>query len=384
MEIRAATGTYYQGSSEVVLSGDVAYRDPTRTLSAQNATYSSALGRLYATGNVVFSDAVRGSTLRGPEMEYFRVQPGRPQPQVIATGRPHLTLVPDAARGTTNRDPFDVDADRMVIVGEDQFTATGQVRIRRTDLDASAAEAQYDGTAGRMELRRDARVQGARFDLAGDFIEATLVQGEIQRVLSRDRAALSADRLRVTAPRMEMFFSERLLDRLVARRAASGEGARPVATSTGFQLEADSLEAVLPGQQLDSVVAIGSSRGEVWDTAAAARPERDWIEGDTIVGAFARTMTGATPNAAADTTTELERVVSRGNARSLYRVRGEDSQQKPGLNFVAAATIRLQFADGEIDTAQVAGLQRGLYLDPLPPAPAAAPPATPAPVRAAP
>lgn len=389
IEIQAAQGTYVQGSSEVLLNGNVSYRDPTRTLTAQNATYSSVLGRLYATGKVVFTDAARGSTLRGPEMEYFRVQPGRPQPQVIATGRPHLTLVPDAQRPGTNRDPFDVDADRMVIVGEDQFTATGQVQIRRTDLNASGAEAQYNGTLGRLELRGGARVRGERFDLAGEFIETTLIAGEVDQVLARDQAALTAEKLRVDGPQLHMFFANRLLQRLVARGNAGATGARPVASSTGFRLEADSLEAVLPAQQLDSVVAVGRARGEVYDTAAVApdtsaarRPTQDWVEGDTIVGKFARRLPAANApaGAPADTAAELQRVVSRGSARSLYRVKEEGKPGSPGLNFVAASVIRLNFAQGELDTAQVSGLERGVYLDPIPPTPAppaATPPAAP-------
>lgn len=378
VEISAAQGTYLQNAGEVLLNGNVAYRDPTRTLSAQNATYSSALGRLYATGNVVFTDAARGSTLRGPEMEYFRVQPGRPQPQVIATGRPHLTLLPDAQRPGTNRDPFDVDADRMVIVGEDQFTATGQVQIRRTDLNASGAEAQYDGTAGRMELRRDARVRSARFDLAGEFIETIMFGGEVQRVFARDSARLSADKLRVTGPQMQMFFANRLLERLVARGRGAEAGARPVASSAGFRLEADSLEAIMPTQKLDSVVAIGDARGEVFDTtaadtSAAGSAAQDWIEGDTIVGRFVQRVGQATGAAAAqDTAIELQRIAARGSARSLYRVKNEERPGRPGLNFVAASVIYLNFVEGELDTAQIAGLQRGLYLDPTPTAAARA------------
>lgn len=376
VEIRADRGTYLQNTSEVLLDGNVNYRDPTRTLVAQNATYSSVTGRLYATGNVVVTDAARGSTLRGPEVEYYRAQPGRPQVQVIANGRPHLSMVPDVQRAGTNRGPFEIDGDRMTLLGEDQFSASGRVVIRRSDLDASAADAQYDGVRQIMNLRGAARIKGDRFDLSGETIDATLPGGKVDQVVARERAALTSEKLRLEGPEVQMYFANELLQRLVARGSASANSARPVVNATGFRLEADSLEAILPQQRLDSVVAIGNARGEAYDTAGGASDappadrERDWVVGDTIVGVFGPPAAGAAARGVAqDTTPEIRRLVARGDARSLYRVRQEEKNSggRPGLNYLAGSVIRLYFAQGELDVAQVTGLERGVYLDPVDP-----------------
>lgn len=368
IELRADQGTLLRASNEVLLDGNVNYRDPTRTLVAQNATYSSVTGRLYATGNVVFTDAARGSTLRGPEVEYYRAQPGRPQVQVIANGRPHLRLVPAAQRAGANREPFEIDADRMNLVGEDQFSATGSVVIRRTGLDASANEAQHDGLRETMNLRGAARIKGDRFDLSGETIDAALPGGRVDRVVARQRAALVSDRLRLDGPEVQLFFANDLLQRLVSRGPATEGASRPVVTATGFRLEADSLNAILPQQRLDSVVAIGNARGEAYDTATGSAQssgagDRDWIAGDTVVGTFA---VPARPGAARDTTPEIRRLVARGNAHSVYRAREEDRNPaaRRGMNYVAASVIRLYFEKGELEVAQVTGLERGVYLDP--------------------
>lgn len=409
--LRADSATVYDASNEVHLHGGVSYRDPTRTLTSSYATYSSAIGRLYATGNVVFTDVARGSTLRGPELEYFRVMPGRPQPQVIARQRPHLTVVP--AGNAQNREPLEVDGDRITSVGENFFSASGNVVIHRSDLDATAAEATHDGAAQTLNLRGNARIRGERFDLSGETVDAAMPENRLERVVARRDAELVSDRLRVDGPEIQLFFRDDLLQRLVTRRlagAAAGEagGERPLVAATGFLLEADSVEAVLPGQVLERVHAVGRAHGEAVDTAGRPpaptgprarlakqeRPgepgitrDRDWVLGDTIVGYFARRDSAAAPRPAPaaggpapEEEVELERVVATGSARSFYRVRdeGERVAEVPGMNYLVARQIELTLRDGALDVAEARGLQRGVYLDPNTPG-AAAPAPTPPP-----
>ncbi len=419
----ADSAAVYEASNEVQLFGRVDYRDPTRTLTSNYATYSSTTGRLYATGNVVFTDIARGSTLRGPELEYFRAMAGRPQAQVIAGQRPHLTVVPSGS--TQNREPLQIDGDRVTTVGETFFSASGNVVIHRSDLDASAAEATHDGTAQTLNLRGNARISGERFDLSGETVDATLPQNKLERVVARRDAQLASEKLRVDGPEIQLFFADDLLQRLVTRRldgaptsgagapsgaaaappAAGGAGRggeeRPLVAAAGLLLEADSVEAVLPGQVLERVVAVGRAHGETVDTAgqppAATGPrarmakqprpaepgitrDRDWVVGDTITGFFARKDSAAiaaarvAARAAGDTASspedevELERVVARGSARSFYRVReeGEAIAERPGMNYLVAREIELTLEGGELDVADARGLQRGVYLDPTP------------------
>ena len=428
-ELRADSAVLYEAINEVHLYRRVDYQDPGRSLTSDYATYNGTTGRLWATGSVVFTDKGRGSTLRGPNLEYFRANEGRPEAQAIATERPHLTVAPRSGR---QRDPMEVDADRITTVGEDHVTAEGNVVIEGKQMDAWAQEAYYDGTTERMELRRNARAKGERYELTGDFIEADLAEGALESVLSRGNARLVEERMRVTGPQVHLFFARDSLQRLVSGHIPSGDSAsngRSVALARGFRMEADSLEALTPGQRIRQVTAIGTAEGQSWDTLQVAGPnpadtdptapdtvaglalgERDLIFADTIIGFFRGDSAGAdstrpaSPPAVPDTArpaeqaaaadsarpapppgaaqadtgdAELERMLALGSARSLYRLRpsreeAQDSTRKRGINYVIADTIELTFQEGEVDVATVRGLKRGVYLDPINPDSAAA------------
>jgi lipopolysaccharide export system protein LptA len=400
-ELRADSADIFQATDEVHLFGRVDYKDPARTLTSDYATYNSRTGRLWATGNVVFTDRVRGSTLRGPTLEYFRATETRPEPEAIATGRPHLTVVP-RDEGTGRRDPMEVDADRITTVGERYVTANGRVEIRSTEMNGAADEAFYDSDAERLELRRNARATGDRFELTGGFIRTDLRDGALQYVLAREDARLVNERLQVDGPQLQLWFADDLLQRLVSGQVDGGEGkpGRSVALATGFRLEADSLEAILPAQQLREVHAIGTAQGEAWDAdrvsgpalasgeptperiVELARQQRDLLFADTVIGFF-RQDTAAAPAAegAPEPEPELERMLAVGEAWSLYQGRADGRNGAAGINYVTGDRIDLAFSDGEVDVARVQGLKRGLYLDPLatgapaPAAPGAEPPA---------
>ena len=396
-ELQADSAVLYEAIDEVHLFRRVDYQDPGRALTSDYATYNSRTGRLWATGSVVFTDRVRGSTLRGPNLEYYRPVEGRPEPQAVATDRPHLTIVPTSGR---QRRPMEVDADRISTVGEQYMTADGNVVIEGDGLDAWAEQAFYDASEERLELRRRARAQGERFELTGDFIQAELDDGTLREVLSRGAARLVEERLRVTGPQIRMFFERDSLQRLVsghAPSAAEGGAGRSVALASGFRMEADSLEARTPGQRIREVVAIGEARGEAWDTARVAGPdpagaaapdsamgaalgERDLVFADTILGFF-RDDTAAVVEPGADAPApaaappgereaEIERVLAMGNARSLYRLTPSredraDPDARRGINYVIGDTIDLAFLDGEVDVATVRGMKKGVYLDPV-------------------
>ncbi|MEJ2678334.1 MAG: hypothetical protein P8174_04555, partial [Gemmatimonadota bacterium] len=143
------------------------------------------------------------------------------------------------------------------------------------------------------------------------------------------------------------------------------------ATAKEFRLEADSIHAIAPEQQLDQVIAIGQAYGErLGDSLGVNLPSEaahDWVRGDTIIGYFAadttaapasqdsvgrdraalmrrralqRDSVGTSPRdsaTTADSTVQrtLERVVVIGSgtqpARSLYRIRPQDTKNvEPG------------------------------------------------------
>ena len=381
-ELRSDSAVIYQAMNEVHLFGRVDYQDPTRTLTADRATYNSGTGRLFAQGNVVFTDKARGSTLRGPELEYYKAMPGRPDAQAIATQRPHLTLVPRSDNGE-RREPMEIDGDRITSTGDKFMTAEGNVVIVSKDVNSTAATAFYDATAERMELRTNARVRNPSYELTGEFIESQLRQGKLTRVLSRTRARLDSDRLDVNGPQLQMFFENDKLQRVIsgsepqAARDSTQAAPRSIALASGFRLEADSLEAIMPGQELREVHAVGTAKGESWDTTAVADTsqrrtpptalaDRDVVLADTIIGYFVKDTTAQPARGdTASAKVQIERMLAIGNARSVYRVRDEKRpNEKPGINYLNADHVDLAFRDGEVDNARARGVKRGLYLDP--------------------
>jgi lipopolysaccharide export system protein LptA len=425
-ELRADSGTANRITGELVLIGNVSFHDAERDLTAQQATYTRPIRRMYATGNAVFTNAAEGMTIRGPELEYFAVMPGRPEAQVNASNRPHLTIKPK--KGAKSDAPLDVDADRMTVLGKNDLSAYGSVVIKRPDLQATAAEARYDGDKESLELRQNAEVHGKDSVLRGEVIQAQLSGGKLQTVHSRTRAELQSKGLKVTAPDVQLFFQEELVSRTVARGDTSAASSRPVAVTPTFRLVADSIDAVAPRQALERVTAIGHARGETIDTArahtatpapakspadtlaggAAAKSllDSDWIIGDTIIGYFLQrdsAQRAAAAAAARDTSVQLERLVARGSAHSLYRLEATDTAKaaaapgapaaaapgpdsapaKRGLNFVSADVITLRMADGKVQGAELVGAGRGVYADPAPPGSAKTPAAgTPSPAGA--
>jgi|GEM_PF-1121735 len=529
--LRADSAVVYQTTHEVQLFRQVDYQDPTRSLTSDYATYNSQTGRLYATGNVVFVDKQKGSTLRGPELEYFRPIAGRPEAQMNATQRPHVTVRPKnsgtgAGANPRRRNPMEIDADRVTSVGERNMTATGNVVIVDNDTRSTADEAFYDQVADHVELRRNAKVDNEKYHLSGELIVSDLKDGSVSKVVAQTNARLVSDKLTVSGPQLQLFFERDLLQRMVSgqvpgaapardsaaaprdsaaarrdsaaaaprdtgaartasppatglvrppgqppappatglvrppgqppappsgrapgdsasarpaqpaatpERAPLARGFRSVAVAKGFRMEADSLEAILPDQRLRRVNAVGSARGESWDTVAvrtvrvdsggragtvrgdsagragAAAPpaagtmteppqaldQKDVLTGDTII-AFFRDSVGADsarragardsvrlagrpaapPPAPGDTTkTEIERLLAIGNAHSLYRMRPDTTrpqETKQGLNYLIGDRIDLTFKAGEVDVARVRGLKQGMYLDPGNPADSAA------------
>ncbi|MFL5541623.1 MAG: LptA/OstA family protein [Longimicrobiaceae bacterium] len=519
-ELRADSAVIYQATHEVQLFRQVDYEDPTRSLTSDQATYNSQTGRLYATGNVVFVDKQKGSTLRGPELEYFRAMAGRPESQMTATQRPHVTVRPknnnnaSGANPNRRREPMEIDADRVTSVGDRLLTATGNVVINDNGTRSTAEEAYYDQAAEHVELRRNAQVVNEKYHLQGELVVSDLKDGSVSKVVAQTNARLVSERLTVTGPQLQLFFERDLLQRMVsgqvpgappprdsaaaaapdsaARTGAAGQrpaapvvvrapgdtstarpaappavpdsatrapaagrqrpappvlpgrapgdtsaanrpttpapdsaasrpplprGLRSVAVAKGFRMEADSLEAILPDQRLRRVNAVGSAKGESWDTVAvravradsggaagvtpprqteppAALHEKDVLTADTIIAFFRDSAAAADsarratqprdsvrlagrpatpPPAPGDTAkTELERLLAIGNAHSLYRMRNDSTRndstrradQRPGLNYLIGDRIDLTFKDGEVDLAHVLGLKQGMYLDP--------------------
>jgi lipopolysaccharide export system protein LptA len=400
VRIRANEGNIFHATGQTDLFGNVVFVDGTKRLTSQTAVYTSSTGRLHATGDVVFTDTEAGATLRGPDVELYRAVPGRPQQQVIASLRPQLTIQSEPRNGEA-QEPLEIDADRINIIGN-YLNAAGNVVIRQPDMTAYANDANFDRDSGRLNLTGRARMESDRFRLNAEQIEARLPGDRLELLIARTNGVLLGEDLRIDAPEIRMSFDDDRLERLVARRlTGQAEQPQPIATSAEFVLRADSIDARMPQQRLEHVAAVGNARGETVDATATGTNQlrepslsdelaldQNWVLGDTINGYFEAPETGA---AGADTTIVLKRIVASGSARSLYRVENQQQQAstpapvpdaaddaapetptiRQALNYLAGERIELTFNGGQVDNAQVEGLQRGIYLDPTTVAPAA-------------
>ena len=101
----------------------------------------------------------------------------------------------------------------------------------RGDLD-SLQRIQSEAFRTAEELRGNAEIHSRDYSLTGQTIFARIPGGSLQDVEARGRAKMFGEDLDVSAPGLDLFFENDLLQRSVARSdSALAPGQRPVATS---------------------------------------------------------------------------------------------------------------------------------------------------------
>jgi len=307
-------------------------------------------------------------------------------------------VVPDPVEPAEPGSPYIVDGDRIFIRGDSYFRATGNVEIERDSLHAFADSVEYDQVAGRILLEGSARVDGPTYDLVGQTITLGMDGDDIDEVRSVRDAVLTGEDLVLRAPEIRMYLLDDLLQRLIAVMAPAPPGAmsvdtaaaRPIAEADDFELTADSIEVIAPGEVLERIFAAGTARSvsRARDSLnVEALPEiarTDWLEGDTVIVTFVPvdTLDGVDPVAdtiesqesAADTAQSayrIDQIVARGDARSLYRLPPADTMavagaDAPAIHYVLGDEIRIIMLEGQVDRMEVAGQTRGMHLEPVP------------------
>lgn len=419
LRISADSAVFMHSTRQVSLFRNVLYADTTRSVVADRAQYNSAQRHLAAEGSVVLLDLATGSRIDSPTLDYFEAMEGRPQSTVeIYSGRPRTSVVREVVdEGLPRSDTTVVDADALTIVGEDAFHYRGNVVITGTDLHATSGFADFLQGGTRVELRTGARVTSEDVVLNGDTIVALqdTIAGELREVDARGSARLDSEEIDVEAPAIRTYFQEGAVNRLVALGRGGAPGAaieQAYAFSEQFNLNADSIDALLPGQRIEEVTAVGNAYGErlaeddstriqvapgtPQDSAVARLLAHDWVRGDTIraffadatpadsagaaTGLVAAADTGAAlpdslapvlaghPAATPADTTErvLERIIALGApARAANRMVNEDRPDEPaGLSYITAQRITVEIRDGAIDTVEAEGDVKGVYLQP--------------------
>src|SRR6202035_207951 len=110
----------------VVFIGHVDYREPRLKLKSDLLTYFQRDEHVVATQNV---DATlpSGSTLKGPQLDFFRAIPNiRPRQTATAPGRPTISLVEKDAQGRP-QPPVNVTGNTVYLQGDSVVAAQGNV-----------------------------------------------------------------------------------------------------------------------------------------------------------------------------------------------------------------------------------------------------------------
>ena len=435
IEIWADSAVEYSAQRLQHLMGSVRFIDANGELQADEARYFAEQGRLQASGHVFVEDTIQGFTIENGDLVYLRLTDFRDEAQMTVTTaadgiRPHaiLQMKPAEARPITAAtpeadtiaadsvaadsmaadtstvaataaapsepgSPYIVDGDRIYIEGNDYFRATGNVEIERDSLNAFADEVEYDQVRGRILLEGSARVDGPTYDLVGRTITLGMNGDAIDELRAVEDAVLTGEDLQLRSPEIRIYLTDDLLQRLVAVMAAppsdgrSGDDededygtlARPIALAEDFELTADSIEVIAPGEVLQQIFAGGTAR-----SVSRARdslnvevlPEiarNDWLEGDTVIVTFASVDTADVSATPADSTSSqyrIEQIVARGEARSLYRLPPSDTTALPGkdppaIHYVLGDEITIVMVEGAVDRMEVVGQTRGVHLEPV-------------------
>jgi lipopolysaccharide export system protein LptA len=374
-------------SGTYTLNQHVRYRDGDKVVTADFGQYFKRTSLLQVRGNVVVTDTKTGSVLSSPQLEYYQVSATNKISRVVTLGgraRAVMKGKPGTGRGAAPppapnaKDSTIVDADVIEIIGDKTFKGTGSAIITRTDMKGYGNFVEYDQDRGDMQLLQNARLEGDKYKLTGDTIRALGAEGEqIREVRASRDAILIATDVRVESPFLRIFLDSGAVNRLVATRPAS-RGAPvslPRVLSPQFNMSADSIDALAPGQILQRVDAIGHAFGERLDTlpppaAAKELPNvltNDWLRGDTIHAVFTDNP-DAKPRAANDTSRAndrvLEQIVALGKSASSAIRMQQPKDTTWRIFYTLADKITVTFAKGAILNVTQEGDVHGVYLTP--------------------
>jgi len=374
---------WYATISELHLFGNVHFRDSLSTLDADGATYWVKDEHLYATGHVFTRNLRTGSSLSGPNLDYYRAaQNIRDTLELRATGRPviHFYSTHDSVPSDTAK-PFVVVADRVHMRGNDRMWGGGRVTIDREALDARADSASLDLGVKHGILIGHPSVadtgQGA-YRLVGRRIDFDLTDAnDLRRVLSQDSADAFGPDWHLSGDTLDLAIDSGK----VQRAQVWGRTRRATAVSARSTITADSLDISMPHQLVKVVWGYGRARAVSRPDSTAPDSEPDWMVGDTLranfaqrpavpdTGAAADTGAADTAVAAADTThlrTEIEHVTAFSAARAYYHVDNDRERGGPrAISYARGRRIDIALRHSKVRTVNVVGQVDGIYLEPL-------------------
>lgn len=346
-------------SGDVDFIGRMRYRDSTMNVDADRVTYRKTGERWEARGNVLSRSVTSGSTIRGPSVDYLRRVAGvRDTFEVFAAGRPHVEYF---ARDSANerREPYVILADRLHALGEDRMWGAGRVTIDRSDIAARADSMRFDTGArndGTLIGHPLFRGLGAdSFTVSGTRIDFTLAGRQVRTVRAGDHGHAIKGEWDLVADTILIGVAQHKVEQMFAW----GTTSRPRAVGKRYEVRGDSLAFDLPKQVLTEARAFGTAW--VGGAVDSTTGNRDWMQADTIVAAFAQHDSAGTSR------TALDVVRARHGARSFHESKSDRPGRPPSLSYVRGDVIRLtmkrQGPEG-VERVDVQGSADGVQLEP--------------------
>jgi hypothetical protein len=347
----------------LILVGNVIFEEPGKMrVTAPSATYFQQEEKLVGYGGVVATDLPSGSTFTGPTIEYFRAASFRPEARLFAPQRPTMRLIEKDSTGA-ERPPVTITANQLEQRGDTTLAGWGDVVITRQDIEGRSDSASFNKFTETARLIRNASIVSAdtarAFRLVGDSIDMFSKDRVLERVLAMHRAQATSNDVSMRAERVEMHLDSARVD----RAWAYGTG-RSYAETSSQQLEADSIEILMPGQLVRTLNATGKAIAfGTPDSTRIRNAERDVLSGDTIIASF-DTLT--TPP---DTSpkSEIREVIAIASASARYQIpSGRGASCPPGINYVRGKRIVVAFDSSSVRTVTVDSSASGVYLEPAP------------------
>jgi hypothetical protein len=327
--------------------GHVDYREPRLKLKSDYLTYFQRDERILATQSV-FATLPSGSTLRGPQVEFFRAVAGvRPRQSATAIGRPTINLIERDSLGRP-QPPVTITGNTVYLLGDSIVSAVGQVVVVRPELTAVGDSLYADAGAGLLRMMRQPRITGTRgrpFTLVGETIDLNTKEKRLNRVLAKNAAQAHSEELDLKSDTIDM----RVADNLLQQAVVWGKS-RAHASSPTQSIVADSINVIMPAQHVRELHALRGAVAEAMpDTTKYKTKEKDRLTGDTIVAYF-----DSVPPKDTTTRPQVRLTVASGHATSLQHIAPQDTSLcVPAISYVTGRMITAHFDSAQVTTVEI-------------------------------
>lgn len=337
------------------------YRDSDVRIDADTLTYLKASELLQARGNVRIVNALNGSTLEGPHVDYLRAVRGiRDSAETVALGRPvvHYRVAREPG-DTVDPSPYVIVADGLRGRGSSRLTGWGTVTVDRDSLRGRGDTLHYDrGEEDVAVLVGDPatmmRVGEDSFTVTGRRVELVLEAEALRQVRAFGEGHVIGGAGEIIADSTALAFEDGDLVRTLAWDRAD----RARVLAGGYDVRGDSVAIDTPAERLRELrVFRNGLLVEPEDTTGAV------AVADTLVttpdsaeaGDIRNTMTGhritarfVDHDSAGTARTQVVDIVAIGSATSLFaRDVERDGRVSPTINYTRADTIIVVMKTGD-------------------------------------